>query len=258
MHGSRISAVAAVLVTAVAGCSSSTAGPTTRSSQSSGALHGTLTVYAASSLTEAFDTIKTAFVKQHPGLTVAIRYGASSDLATQINNGAPADVFASASPKNMAAVKAATAPVTFARNSLEIATSPKNPAKIASVADLGRSGVKVAVCAPAVPCGAVAAKVFANARVHVRPVANEANVKATLAVVESGEVDAGLIYVSDVHAAGRRVHGIPIPAKINASTDYPIAALASARNAAAARAFMAYVRSPAATSVLTADGFAAP
>ena len=256
MHGFRLPAVAAVLVTAVAGCSSSTAGPT-RSSHS-GAPHGRLTVYAASSLTESFDTIKAAFVKQHPGLTVSIRYGASSDLATQISNGAPADVFASASPKNMAAVKAATAPMTFARNSLEIATPPKNPAKIASVTDLGRSGVKVAICAPAVPCGAVAATVFANAGVHVRPVANEANVKATLAVVESGEVDAGLVYVSDVHAAGGRVTGIPIPPKINASTDYPIAALTSARNAAAARAFVAYVRSPAATSVLTADGFAAP
>ena len=257
MRGSSRLAVAAVLVTAVTGCSSSTAGPTTRSSLS-GALHATLTVYAASSLTESFDTIRAAFIKKHPGLTVSIRYGASSDLATQISNGAPADVFASASPKNMAAVKAATAPITFARNSLEIATPPKNPARITSVADLGRSGVKVAVCAPAVPCGAAAARVFANAGVQVRPVANEANVKATLAVVESGEVDAGLVYVSDVHAAGRRVTGIPIPAKINASTDYPIAALTSARNAAAARSFVAYVRSPAATSVLTADGFAAP
>jgi molybdate transport system substrate-binding protein len=218
-----------------------------------------ITVYAAASLTEAFDTIKTQFVKAHPGVSIDMQFGASSDLATQITQGAPADVFASASKKNMRAVVAAgeaTRATDFARNTLEIAVPPNNPAHIGSLADLARPGVKVAVCAPAVPCGAVAQQVFANAKLDVKPVADLADVKTTLAAVESGEVDAGLVYVTDVRSAAAKVKGIVIPAAIDASTTYPIAVLKGAPPIA--QQFVAYVLSPAGQAVLAADGFVRP
>ena len=217
----------------------------------------TVTVYAASSLTEAFDTLKARYEKAHPGTHVAITYGASSDLATQISQGASVDVFASASQKNMASIGSlAQRPVNFAANRLEIAVPPGNPGEVHALADLARAGVKVAVCDPAVPCGAVAQQVLRNAHLTVRPVANEADVKSTLAAVESGEVDAGLVYVTDVRAGGSKVKGIAIPDGVNASTTYPIAALKGASEPA--RAFVDFVLSSAGRAVLTADGFGPP
>lgn len=243
---------------AATGCSSSGGQGEGPSSSASG-LSGSINVYAASSLTEAFDTLKAQFTKAHPGTSMTITYGASSDLATQITNGAPVDVFASASTTNMDDVKNDVVhPVNFATNTLEVAVPPSNPAKIASVTDLAKPGVKVAVCAAEVPCGVVAAQVFKNAKVKVNPAANEQDVKSTLAAVESGEVDAGMVYVTDVRAAGDKVKGVEIPASINASTEYPIAALKDANNAALAQAFVAYVLSPAGRKVLTADGFSRP
>lgn len=246
--------------TSSAGAASTAGGSTTApaSATSPAALSGSITVYAAASLTEAFNTIKAGFVKANPGVTVTVTYGASSDLSTQINNGAPADVFASASEKNMKAVTSASSPQDFVSNTLEIATPPSNPGKITSVQDLAKSGVKVAVCAAAVPCGVVAQKVFTNAKIKVKPVASLADVKSTLAAVESGEVDAGLVYVTDVRAAGAKVKGIAIPAAVNASTKYPIAALSGSKNAAVAKAFVDYVLSAAGMQVLTADGFSQP
>jgi molybdate transport system substrate-binding protein len=220
---------------------------------------GTVTVDAAASLTEAFGTLQAQFEKAHPGTTVKVNFGASSDLSTQIAQGAPVDVFASASTKNMTSLGSkAPTPINFVSNTLEIATPASNPAKIAAVADLAKPGVKVAVCDPAVPCGVVAAKVFADAKVAVKPVAREADVKSTLAAVESGEVDAGLVYVTDVRSAGSKVHGVPIPSSVNASTEYPIASLAASKNSALAKAFVAYVLSAAGRRVLVADGFANP
>lgn len=255
-----------VVLLALAGCSSSgsapaggsSAAPTTGASSSASALSGPITVYAAASLTEAFTTLKTQFVKAHPGTSITISFGPSSELSTQITNGAPVDVFASASPKNMAAVTTAVNPTDFVSNTLEIAVPPNNPGKITALKDLARSGVKVAACDPAVPCGVVAGKVFTKAKLTVKPVANEADVKSTLAAVTSGEVDAGMVYVTDVRAAGSKVKGITIPSGVNASTKYPIAELSGSKNAAVAKAFVAYVLSPAGRSVLTADGFSAP
>lgn len=255
MRWTAVGAAAAVLV---AGCSSSGAGNPGPTVESSGALSGSITVYAASSLTEAFDTLKNRFEGAHSGTHITISYGASSDLATQIDNGAPADVFASASTTNMQQVKTAAHPTNFVTNTLEIATPPSNPAHINSVQDLAGPGVKVAVCDPAVPCGVVAQQVFDNAKITVHATAREADVKSTLAAVESGEVDAGMVYVTDVRAAGQQVHGVPIPADLNASTEYPIATLTSSQNPALARAFVDYVLSPAGTKVLTADGFSSP
>jgi molybdate transport system substrate-binding protein len=262
-----LSAVAAA-VTLMAGCgSSSTAGsaapttPATVSSSSAPAVSGTVTVFAASSLQEAFTTLAKQFEAAHPGVTVKLNFGASSALAVQINQGAPADVFASAATKNMQQVVTAGGASTstnFVKNVMEIAVPPSNPANIATVADLAKSSVKVALCEAAVPCGATAAQVFTNAKVSVKPVTLEADVKSTLTKVELNEVDAGVVYVTDVRAAGAKVKGIEIPADVNASTEYPIAALTKASNTAGAQAFVAYVLSSDGQSVLSADGFEKP
>jgi molybdate transport system substrate-binding protein len=170
-------------------------------------------------------------------------------------------VFASASPKNMQQVVAAGGASTatkFVKNVMEVAVPPSNPGHVTSVTDLAKSSVKVALCEPQVPCGAVAAEVFKNANVTVKPVTLEPDVKSTLSKVELNEVDAGVVYVTDVRAAGSKVKGVVIPDNLNASTEYPIAALTKAPNAAGAQAFVDLVLSPAGQSVLAADGFQKP
>ncbi|MGV8979531.1 MAG: molybdate ABC transporter substrate-binding protein [Cellulomonas sp.] len=222
---------------------------------------GAITVFAAASLTGSFTTLGKQFEAANPGTTVTFSFGGSSSLATQITEGAPADVFASASVKNMDAVVAAAAagaPATFAKNAMEIAVPPSNPAHIAGLSDLAKAGVKVALCQPEVPCGAVAAKVLTAAGVTLTPVTLEADVKATLTKVQLGEVDAGIVYVTDVLAAGDKVTGVKIPADVNASTSYPIATLTASKNPALAKAFADYVLSADGASVLTATGFQKP
>lgn len=247
----------------LAGCGSSSTPAATAGAGRSGApaLSGTITVLAASSLKEAFTTIGQQFEAAHPGVKVVFSFAASSDLSTQITSGSPADVFASASAKNMTQVidaGAASAPTTFAKNVMEIALPPANPGNITALADLAKAGVKLALCQAQVPCGSTAAKVFTNARLTVTPVTLEPDVKSVLAKVELGEVDAGMVYVTDVRAAGDKVKGVEIPADVNASTSYPIAALTKAANAALAQAFVGYVLSADGASVLAADGFAKP
>jgi molybdate transport system substrate-binding protein len=241
---SLLALAAAVASLVLAGCGGSSSGATPSSSgaaPSSGGLSGEITVLAAASLTDTFETLGTQFQAAHRGTTITFNFGASSALGTQITSGAPADVFASASQKVMDAVvtaKAASASTPFATNVMEIAVPPANPARITRLSDLARPGVKVALCQAEVPCGATAAKVFANAELTVKPVTEEADVKATLAKVTLGEVDAGVVYVTDVLAAGDKVTGIEIPADVNASTSYPIAALTASKNAALAQAFV--------------------
>jgi molybdate transport system substrate-binding protein len=250
--------------TALAGCGSSGGGsgsPASASPSGSASLSGSITVFAASSLKEAFTTIARQFEAAHPGVKVTFSFGASSALAQQIISGAPADVFASASPKNMQQVVGAgdaPSPVTFANNVMEVVTPPANPGHVASVSDLAKASVKVALCQPQVPCGATAAKVFKNAGITVRPVTLQPDVKSVLSQVELGSVDAGMVYVTDVKAAGAKVKGIAIPANENASTAYPIAPVSKSGNAAAAKAFAGYVVSPAGQSVLAAAGFEKP
>jgi len=224
-------------------------------------VNGTINVFAASSLTEAFTTLGKRFESAHPGVKVVFNFGPSSGLSEQINQGAPADVFASASTKSMDDVVAAgnaTNPTSFAKNVMEIAVPPSNPGHVDSVNDLAKSSVKVALCQAAVPCGATAAKVFDNAKITVKPVTEEIDVKSVLSKVQLDEVDAGVVYVTDVRAAGDKVKGIKIPSDVNASTTYPIAALATSSDKAAAQAFIDYVLSAAGMSVLTADGFEQP
>jgi len=165
----------------------------------------TLRVFAAASLTESFTALGKKFHEEHPGTKVVFEFGPSSGLAEQIGQGAPADVFASASPTNMDTVVQkgnASDPQDFVTNSAEIAVPPSNPASITQLSDLARPGVKVVVCQPQVPCGKVAAQVFAKAGVTVKPVSEEVDVKSTLAKVTLGEADAGMVYVTDVLAGG--------------------------------------------------------
>jgi len=255
----RFAVIAAGLAAVVvAGCSSSSSStPSTSSSSST----GTITVFAAASLMETFTKIGKQFEAAHKGDTVKFSFGPSSGLATQITSGAPADVFASASPTTMdTVVKAGDAanPQTFAKNTMEVAVPPNNPAHVTSVNDLAKSSVKVALCQPQVPCGVVAAQVFKNAAITVKPVTLEADVDSVVTQVETGNVDAGMVYVTNVLSAGTKLKGITIPANVNASTLYPIATIKSSKHASIAKEFVDYVLSPAGQQVLTAAGFQKP
>ena len=260
----RFTVIAAGLAAvALAGCSSSSSGgaASTASPASSSASTASITVFAAASLTGTFTQIGKQFEAAHPGDKVTFSFGPSSGLATQITNGAPADVFASAAPANMDQVVTAgdaSNPQDFAKNIMEVAVPPSNPANVTSVNNLAKKSVKVALCQPQVPCGVVAAEVFKNAGITVKPVTLEADVKSVLAQVELNEVDAGMVYVTDVQAAGTKVKGVQIPADDNASTLYPIATISKSSHQSVAQAFVAYVLSPAGQQVLSAAGFEKP
>lgn len=257
---------AAVLTALVTGCgtsSSDTAPPASRptAGSSTPALTGSIIVFAAASLTESFTTLGERFETAYPGTKVRFTFAASSTLAQQITSGAPADVFASASTKHMTDVIAAgdaADPRTFATNVAQIAVSPQLASKVTALADLAKPGVKVALCQPEVPCGALAQDVLAKAKVTVAPVTQGLDVKAVLATIASGEVDAGIVYVTDVVAAGASVKGVTIPADVNASTAYPIATVKTSKNTGLGQAFRDYVLSADGQSVLSQAGFAKP
>ncbi len=223
---------------------------------------GEITVFAAASLTESFQKLGKEFEAAHPGAKVRFNFAGSSALAQQINQGAPADVFAAAAPANMKQVTdtgAITAPpVTFARNTLQIVVPKGDPGRITGLADFAKADLKIALCAEQVPCGAASKKVFAAAGVTAAPDTLEQDVKAVLAKVSLGEVDAALVYRTDVRAAGAKVEGRDFAEASSAVNDYPIAPLAKAPNAATAKAFVDYVLSQQGREVLTDAGFAAP
>lgn len=243
-------AAALLIVAATAGCGGGAGG--------SGAAGGAVRVFAAASLTGSFTTIGERFEAAHPGTTVTFNFAGSSALATQINEGAPADVFAAAAPKNMADVTTAGPPATFARNQLVIAVAEGNPHAVTGLAGLTRPGLKVALCAEAVPCGAAARAALAAAGVALTPVTLEQDVKAALSKVKLGEVDAALVYRTDAKAAAGEVDGVEFPESARAVNDYPIAVLRDAGNPDGARLFVDYVLSADATAVLTEAGFQAP
>lgn len=275
-HRSAATAVPLALACAVAlgaaGCSSSpsnsadtaiaTASSGSGTSPSDPALSGTVTVFAAASLTGAFTQLGKDFEAAHPGVTVKFDFGGSDALAAGIVSGAPADVFAAASTATMATVTkagdAAGAPAVFVKNQLEMAVPPGDPKGIHTLADLTRPGIKVALCATTVPCGAAAVKAAAAGNVKITPVTLETDVKSALTKVELGEVDAALVYQTDVKAAGGKVQGIDFAQAAKAINTYPIAALKDAPNAAAAQAFVAFVLSAHGHDVLSAAGFQSP
>src|SRR5215470_12697755 len=261
-HAALLTVVCAVAALVLAACSSSSSGSSSGGSSASGKLSGTVVVFAATSLTEAFDKIGAQFEKANPGVTVKFNYNGSSSLATSINQGAPADVFASAAPKNMKTVTdaggASGTPKDFATNSGEIMVEKGNPKHIKSVSDLANSAIKTVVCAPEVPCEQVATAIFKNAGVTVKPVSQETNVGGVVTKVTLGEADAGIVYVTDVKANEAKATGVTIPASQNDVTSYPIAELKSAPNAAGAAAFISYVLGPQGQAVLASFGFAPP
>jgi molybdate transport system substrate-binding protein len=221
----------------------------------------TVTVLAAASLTEAFTKIGKDFEAKHAGSSVTFSFGSSATLATQIVQGAPADVFAAASSATMETAAAAGAAETwtdFASNRLRIAVPKGNPHKITGLEDFADGSRRIALCAPQVPCGAAAIKVFAVAKIVPKPDTLEQDVKAALQKVASDEVDAALVYKTDVRAAGDQVDGIEFAEAQVVSNTYPIATLKNSKNPALADAFVDYVLSPDGQAVLAGAGFAKP
>ncbi len=228
----------------------------------SGELSGEITVFAAASLTESFEELGAQFERDHPGTKVTFSFGGSDALAASITGGAPADVFASASPTTMDLVTdagaAAGTPETFVRNRLEIATLPGNPDGVASLKDLTDPGLKVVLCDEAVPCGSAAQKALDAGSLKLTPVSYEEDVKSALNKVVLKEADAAVVYKTDVQAAGGKVEGVDFPESADAINDYPITLLEDAPNTAAAEAFVELVRSAEGQKVLTGAGFLKP
>lgn len=259
---SAAASVAAVIAVALSGCAGSGAGAAGSGTSTHSAAPRTLDVFAAASLTATFTELGKGFEKAHPGVTVTFDFDGSSTLVQQLAQGAPADVFASADEKNMQAAVSqkliAGHPVDFASNVLEIATPPGNPARITSFADLAKPGVKVVTCADGVPCGNALEQVEKNTGITLKPASQEQNVTNVLAKVESGDADAGVVYVTDVKDAGSKVAGVTFPESDQVVNTYPIATSSGSRNAALAKQFVAYVTGKTGQATLAAAGFGAP
>lgn len=223
---------------------------------------GDITVFAAASLTAAFNDIGAAFTAANPDAKVTFSFDASSALVQQISQGAPADVFASADTSNMDKLTEAglngTEPVIFATNLLAIIVPKGNPAGVTGIADLAKSDVKVVVCAPEVPCGKYASQIFEAAGITVTPVSQEQNVKGVVTKVTAGEADAGIVYITDVTAAGDKAEAVTIPADINVVAQYPIASVKASTHADVDQAFIDFVLSPDGQAILAKYGFIAP
>ncbi|MEX0846330.1 MAG: molybdate ABC transporter substrate-binding protein [Ilumatobacteraceae bacterium] len=252
-----VGGAALVLTMSVSSCGSDSPPPS-----AAGGVTGTIVVFAASSLTDSFTEIGAAFEATHPGTSVSFNFAGSGDLATQIIQGAPADVFASAAESSMTTLvdagQNAGAPVVIARNTFEIIVEPGNPTAIVSVADLARPDLVVVLCAESVPCGAGAAAVLAKAGVAVTPKSYEEKAKGVVTKVTAGEADAGIVFVTDVRAAGTSATGVEIPTDVNVISRYPIVVTNEAPNPVAARAFTDFVAGLQGQAVLASYGFLAP
>ena len=223
---------------------------------------GTVNVFAAASLKEAFTEAAAAFEKANPGTKVVLDFGSSSSLAQSINEKAPADVFASADQANMQKVVDAGgisgSPQVFATNSLEIIVAPGNPKGITGVADLSKSGLIYVTAAPEVPVGKYAAQALQKAGVTVSPSSLEADVKAVVTKVTSGEADAGIVYATDVKAAGAKAQGVVIPTDTNVVATYPLGVTTEAANREGAAAWAAFITGSEGQAILATYGLGAP
>jgi molybdate transport system substrate-binding protein len=223
------------------------------------ALSGTISVFAAASLTDSFNALAAAFHRASPDVVLRMNYAGTPTLVTQIEQGAPADVFASADTTNMDRLKGdgftTGTPQVFARNKLEIVVAPGNPKGITGLAELAKPGVIYITEAPTVPAGKYALQALKLAGVTVTPKSLETDVKSVVSKIELGEADAGIVYTTDVTAAGTKVSGVPIPDADNVIATYPIVAVKSTTNAAAANAFIGYVLSAAGQAKLQSFGF---
>lgn len=256
----RALALAAVSPLLLASCS--TASPESSSASPGAEPNGQLTVYAAASLSGPFTELAQEFEAEHSGITVRLNFAGSADLVSQIQTGAPADVFASADQANMDKVVsgglADGEPAAFASNILTIAVPPGNPAGITRFQDLGDPGLQVVMCAEQVPCGAAAAGVEAATGTVISPVSEESSVSGVLGKVTSGEADAGLVYVTDVRAAAGKVEEVPFPEAGKAVNIYPIVGLSGSPQAPLADEFIRFIRGSDGSGVLRKAGFGEP
>ncbi len=227
-----------------------------------------LTVSAAASLTDVFPVIAAAFIKRYPDTEIKFNFAGSSTIMNQVMAGAPVDVVATASESTMQIgvdSKQVLRPLIFARNSMAIAVPAGNPANIKSLADLERGGLFLGVCDPVIPCGAAAVEIFAKNKLNITPVTRELDVRALLGKVISGDLDAGIVYITDVKAAGSQVEFVEIPVKENVMTTYPIATVTDPENVGdkqnteLSNRFVNFVRfSTTSQAILRAFGFAKP
>lgn len=261
MSRARAGAAAVVLAGALAACAAPGAGSAPAGAPATDAAPtGVVVVLAAASLTDVLAAVADDLEARHPGLEVRTSLGASSTLAAQVVAGAPADVLVTASADTMATVTDALGgePVVVARNTLQIAVPGGNPGRVSTLADLADPDRTVALCDPSVPCGAVAAEVLASAGVTAAPDTLEQDARATLTKVRLGEVDAALVYRTDVRAAGADVEGVDVPAAHRVTTDYPALVVPGAPHPVAARAVVDHLRGPDGVAALERAGFTTP
>ena len=252
--------VGLALAVTLSACATPALSPSPTSSNAP--LAGSITIFAGSSLTDAFKNAADEITRTNPDARFTFNFGSSSTLATQIVNGAPADVFASADDANMQKVLDAKltdgAAMPFVSNRLQIAVAPGNPKKIGGLADLARADVVLVLAAPTVPAGKYALEALTKAGVTAKPVSQEVDVRAVLNKVSLGEADAGIVYVTDVKSAPGRVTGVDIPEQQQVIARYPIAVIKESKNSRLARGFVDHLLSPAGQSVLAEFGFSKP
>jgi molybdate transport system substrate-binding protein len=238
----------ALLVSACTGSAASVQSPPTA-----------VSVFAAASLTDSFQALGDNYRRQHPNTTLHFNFAGTPTLVTQIEQGAQADVFASADVINMDRLRedgfTSGTPQVFAHNKLEIVVAPGNPRHIASLSDLAKPGVIYIAAGPTVPAGKYAIQALQKAGVTAVPRSLETDVKAVISKIELGEADAGIVYTTDVKAAGGMVDGVQIPDAVNVVATYPLAEVEDSRNTEAAGSFVAYVLSPTGQSTLASFGF---
>ncbi len=245
-------ALALTFLLGAVGCGSSgdksTAGAPGSSPTTAPKATGPVTAFAAASLTESFNDLQAALKATDPGLALTYNFGGSGALVTQVQQGAPADVIATADTASMKKLSDAglvEAPITFARNKLEILVPPGNPQGIQGLSDLARPDIKLVTEDESVPAGKYSMQALQAAGVTVSPVSKEADVKSAVAKVTSGEADATIVYVTDVKAAGSKGQGVEIPDQFNVDAEYPIAIVKTTGHHAGAAAFVdAVVKGP--------------
>jgi molybdate transport system substrate-binding protein len=258
MSRTRIRSAAVLVVLAVLAAACGGTKPSSGGSSAAGS-PTELKVFAAASLTAAFTKLGQQYTTAHPDTKVTFNFAGSQALATQIQQGAPADVFASADSKNMDKVaRQVSNPQNFASNLLAIVVAKGNPKGVNGLADLARNDLKVVLEAPEVPAGKYARQALDTAGVTVKPVSLEDNVKAVVSKVSLGEADAGIVYATDVRAGGDKVEGVDLPKNQNVPATYPIAVVKASNHTEQAQSFVDLVRSPAGQQVLESYGFLPP
>lgn len=261
-RASLLAAICAVVLMAGAGCGTDDGGGQERPSPSDKAVAGNATVFAAASLTESFTELKVMFESAHPDATITLNLGPSSGLAAQILEQGGADAFASADQSNMKKVTDTGViegdPVVFIKNRLQIVVAPGNPKGIKGLSDLVKSSLKVVLAAPQVPVGKYAREALDKAGLTVKPVSEAVDVKGVVGPVTLGEADAGIVYASDVKAAGDKAAGVDIPDDQNVIAEYPIGVFKDSPNHEVALKFVDLVLSDEGREVLTGNGFISP